>query len=123
MLTIDFEKAFDTIDWDFINKTLQSFNFGQSLRKWVKLFFNDNSSANLNFGYLSDFFKCERGCRQGDPISPYLFILCVELLSLAVKRNENIKGIKINNVEYCIFLYADDTNFTLDGSQRNYWNY
>ena len=69
-------------------------------------------------GYLSDFFKCERGCRQGDPISPYLFILCVELLSLAVKRNENIKVIKINNVEYCIFQYADDTNFTLDGSQR-----
>ena len=118
LLTIDFEKAFDTIDWDFIDKTLQSFNFGQSLRKWVKLFFNDSSSANLNFGYLSDFFKCERGCRQWDPISPYLFILCVELLSLAVKRNENIKGIKINNVEYCIFQYADDTNFTLDGSQR-----
>ena len=56
LLTIDFEKAFDTIDWDFIDKTLQSFNFGQSLRKWVKLFFNDSSSANLNFGYLSDFF-------------------------------------------------------------------
>ena len=58
LLTIDFEKAFDTIDWDFIDKTLQSFNFGQSLRKWVKLFFNDSSSPNLNFGYLSDFFKC-----------------------------------------------------------------
>ena len=46
------------------------------------------------------------------------FILCVEVLSLAVKHNKNIKGIKINNVEYCIFQYADDTNFTLDRSQR-----
>ena len=61
---------------------------------------------------------CERGCRQGDPISPYLFTLCVELLSLALKHNENIKGIKRYNVDYCIFPYADDTNFTLDGSQR-----
>ena len=67
LLTIDFEKAFDTIDWDFIDKTLQSFNFGQSLRKWVKLFFNDSSSANLNFGYLSPFLRVSGDVDKGTP--------------------------------------------------------
>jgi exonuclease III len=119
LLTIDFEKAFDTVEWEFINKALETFNFGKSFRKWINLFLYNSSSAIINLGYLSDFFKCQRGCRQGDPISPYLFIVCVELLSNAVKRNKEIKGVKINNQEYSIFQYADDTNFTLNGSEKS----
>ena len=119
LLTIDFEKAFDTVEWEFIDKTLETFNFGKSFRKWINLFLYNSNSSVLNLGYLSDFFKCERGCRQGDPLSPYLFIVCVELLSIAVKRNTDIKGININNRDFCIFQYADDTNFTLDGSEKS----
>ena len=51
--------------------------------------------------------------RQGDPLSPYLFILTVELLSAAIKFNPNIKGIKINDSEFLISQYADDSTLAL----------
>ena len=59
------------------------------------------------------FFPIKRGVRQGDPLSPYLFILCVELLSASLKNNPKIKGIKIQQSEYLVSQYADDTTLTL----------
>ena len=54
-----------------------------------------------------------RGVRQGDPISPYLFILCVEILSCAIRQNEQIKGIEIDGYAVNIVQYADDTTLVL----------
>ena len=60
-----------------------------------------------------------RGCRQGDPISTYLFVLCAEILAAKIRSNKNIKGIKINNTEIKLSQYADDTSAYLDGSQTS----
>ena len=68
------------------------------------------------------FFYLKRGCRQGDPISPYIFLLSAEILGQMVRNNENIKGIKINNKEYKINRYADDTQLLLDGSEKSLRN-
>ena len=75
LLSIDFEKAFDTVSWKFISKTLDYFNFGDSVKKWIKLFQNGAESSILQNGFISEFFYLKRGCRQGDPISPYIFLL------------------------------------------------
>ena len=59
LLLIDFEKAFDTVEWSFIEKTLQFYGFGPSLQKWIKVFYCDISSAVTNNGHVSDFFLIE----------------------------------------------------------------
>lgn len=119
LLLIDFEKAFDSLSWSFIHKVLQFFNFGPSVRSWISTLYKNSSSAVSQCGCLSSFFSLGRGCRQGDPISPYLFILCVEILSARIRNNKNIKGIKIDNVELKFSQYADDASAFLDGSRRS----
>ena len=71
-------------------------------------------------GKVSQGFTVRRGCRQGDPISPYLFVLCAEILACRIREGENIKGIKISETEFKISQFADDTLFTLEGDKSSY---
>ena len=105
----DFEKAFDSVEWIFLHKCLDVFNFGSDFKKWVSLLYNDISSCVSNNGVHSDFFALERDVRQGDPLSPYLFIATVEILAIAIRTNNNIRGISIGDQEYKLVQYADDT--------------
>ena len=56
LLSIDFEKAFDTVSWKFISKVLDYFNFGRSIKTWISLFQNGAESCILQNGFMSDFF-------------------------------------------------------------------
>ena len=100
LLLIDFEKAFDSLSWSFMQKVLSSFNFGPSIIQWISTFYKNTQVAVNQGGNLSSFFNTEHGCKQGDPISPYIFILCAKILALKIKQNEKIKGIKINNNDH-----------------------
>lgn len=117
LLSIDFQQAFDSISWKFIKKTLDYYNFGPSFKKWISIFQNGIESSILQNGFLSEFFNLQRGCRQGDPISPYIFILCVEVLGYMIRKNNRIIGVKINGNEFKLSQYADDTQIFLDGSE------
>ena len=71
-------------------------------------------------GWSSDFFTLSRGERQGCPLSPYLFILCAEVLGNAIRRDEQIRGIKISGTECKLSQYADDTTMILEGSELSF---
>ena len=117
LLIIDFEKAFDSISWEFIREVLGFFNFGESIKRWISVLYNDISSAVIQSGFVSEFFSISRGCRQGDPSSPYIFLLCAEVLSLMIKHNKNIKGVQIDDIEYKLSQFADDTTVILNGTE------
>ena len=94
-------------------------NFGDSFINWVDMFHQDSSSKIILNGHYSKSFPLERGCRQGDPISPYLFIICSEILALAIKNNKNLEGIKLIKKEHKLCQYADDTTVFLKASEKN----
>ena len=75
MICIDFKKAFDTVSRDFLFRTLTSFGFGPSFLQWIHTFYNNISSCVINNGFSTQPFAVERGVRQGDPLSAYLFII------------------------------------------------
>ena len=119
LLLVDFEKAFDSLSFNFIHKVLSFFGFGQSIIQWIHVLYNNAALAVNQGGNLSSFFNIGRGCRQGDPLSPYIFILCAEILAIKIRNNSNIKGIKVGDTEFKISQYADDTSVVLDGSDTS----
>ena len=85
MIAVDFEKAFDSVNWNLLRKTLDRFNFGPSFIAWIKAFYSDIKSCVINNGFTSPLFKLSRGVLQGDPLSPYLFIRVVEILATNIQ--------------------------------------
>ena len=120
LLVIDFEKAFDSVSWLFIEKSLNFFNFPEGLIGWFRVLYHKPTSCVSFNGQYSAWFNLQRGCRQGDPISPYLYLICAEILSLMIRTNNKIKGIKIKNKEILLSLFADDTTLYLDGSEQSF---
>ena len=119
LLLIDFGKAFDSVSWSFIQKVTKFFNFWDSIRKWISVFYTDISARVNQGGNISGSFTLHRGCRQGDPLSPHIFILCAEILAIQIRNNNEIQGIKVRDKEYKLTLYADDSTLLLNGSERS----
>ncbi len=112
LLFLDFYKAFDSIEFPFILKSLSSFGFGTNIINEIQtLYNNSNASIKLQHG-TTHRFNIERGIRQGCPISPYRFLLPMQLLAIHIK-NSNLKGISVANRSILISQLADDNSFLI----------
>ena len=78
LVRIDIEKAFDFLDHSFLQATLEKFGFGTNFIDWIKISLHDQESCVTNGGVKKQYFKIEKGACQGDPVSAYLFILCLD---------------------------------------------
>ena len=108
LVTMEVEKAFDSLDYKFLISVLRKFRFGQNFISWIETILKYQESCVINGGTTKKYFKLNRGACQGGLISAYLFIIALEILFLLIKQNPRIKGLNI--FDHC---YADDTNFFL----------
>ena len=109
IILLDFEKAFDSIEWSYLFKTLKTFNFGENFQRWIKILYTDIESTVSNNRYSSKYFQLSRGIRQGCPISALLFLLVAETMACIIKKNKGIRGISIEKEIFKICQLADDT--------------
>jgi hypothetical protein len=119
LVNIDFEKAFDTIEWHFIYKSLEILNFPQKFIEWIRSLYSNIETCIINNGNTSNYFNPERGVRQGCPISPYLFIITTEIMNRWIKEKMKNLGIQGKDKEdYLIAQFADDTSFSLKSTHK-----
>ena len=117
---LDFQKAFDTVNHDFLLSVLEKFNFGSSFIKWVKTIYTKSESCLSNNGWTSRPFEVQRGIRQGCPLSALLFLLVVEILGDRIRQNTH-DGLEIKfktEKKYIqVTQLADDTTVFLKNEQ------
>ncbi len=108
-MSIDFEKAFDSLNWNFLFKALKHVNCGDKIIGYIKMVYNDIESTVINNANTGKYFKLERGC----PLLAYLFILAIDILANKIRFEKNIKGIKINKRSIKLSMLADDLTLLL----------
>ncbi len=111
VLSLDAIKAFDQLEWNYLWAVLQHLGLGSSFINMIKILYA-NPAATVPTGVVcSNPFFMHRGTRQGCPLSPLLFALCMEPLAQAVRQSETISPIIIRNTHHHIYLFADDNCF------------
>ena len=114
---LDIEKAYDSISWEFLYQVLDRMGFGSRWLSWMKWCFFTASFSVLINGSSAGFFQSSRDLRQGDPLSPYLFVIGMEALSCLINRavdGNYLSGSRVANgrgedLSISHLLYADDT--------------
>ena len=116
---IDFKKAFYSVSKEFLFRTLSAARFGSSFTQWTHTFYNISSCVSNN-GFPTAHFDIQRGVRQGDPLSPYLFIIVLETLASTIRSDNDIRGIMVDGQEIKLGLFADDlTGFLKNDKSLN----
>lgn len=123
MLKIDIRKAFDTVCWDFVLKVLESQQFPTMFIAWIKECISSPRFSVAVSGELADFFAGKKGLRQGDSISPYLFIMLMEVLSRMLDKAESDGTYRLHPLcsspKVTHLLFTDDLLVFSDGSRAS----
>ena len=108
VLSLDAEKAFDRVEWQYLFYILNKFGFSPNFIKWIQLIYSSPLSSVIVNGVKSAQFSLSRGTRQGCPLSPSLFALAIEPLAIWLRGEHRFQGIVRSGAENKLSLYADD---------------
>jgi hypothetical protein len=128
ILKLDFAKAFDTIEHNTIIQKMQHLGFRDKWVDWTQRILASASSSILLNGVPGNHFQCKRGVRQGDPLSPLLFVLVADLLQCIINKGhqDGLFELPIPSYEsdqYPMIQYADDTLLIIKASQRELFTF
>lgn len=108
VISIDAEKAFDRVEWNYLFTVLRKFGLGSTFISWIRLLYISPQASVSTNGIPSSFFTLSRGTRQGCPLSPLLFALAIEPLSIFLRSSPTFTGISRSGAQFKLSLYADD---------------
>ena len=119
LISFDFEKAFDRVEWSVLFHIMKHFGFCEEYIDMIQSMFKGIESCTVNCGYASEYISISRSLRQGCPISANLFLLIVEVLGQKIRQNVELQGIFINNVHKKHAQYVDDLWTLIKATQKN----
>jgi hypothetical protein len=119
LLKLDFEKAYDKVNWDYLQQALRMKGFDPKWCKWIQEFVSKGSVGIKVNDYMGHYFQTKKGLRQGDPLSPILFNIVADMLAIIINRAKEdgqVDGLIPHLVEgsVSILQYADDTIIFMD---------
>jgi hypothetical protein len=119
LLKIDFEKAYDKVNWDFLQQAMRMKGFDSKWCKWVQEFVSRGSVGIRVNDDIGRYFQTKKGFRQGDPLSPILFDIVADMLAIIIQRakeDRQVEGLIPHLVDggVSILQYADDTIIFLE---------
>ncbi|GBG80831.1 hypothetical protein CBR_g31387 [Chara braunii] len=120
---IDFEKAYDHVDWLFLDRCMEKMNIGPVFRRWTEILHHNATTCVQINGSLAPAFPLQRSVRQGDPLAPFLFIIVMEALAANLRANKNLRKLQISAIpEEAIpvcSMFADDLTLMVDATAEN----
>ncbi|GJZ53952.1 RNA-directed DNA polymerase, eukaryota [Tanacetum coccineum] len=120
---VDFEKAYDSVRWDYLDDVLKRFGFGEKWCGWIQNCLLSSKGSVIVNGSPTKEFQFHRGLKQGDPLSPFLFLLIMESLHISMQRVVDaglFRGIQVgSSLQVSHLFYADDAVFMGHWSEAN----
>jgi hypothetical protein len=120
LLKLDLKQAFDCVNWNFLHLILLQSGFGRATTNWILSCITSATMAVLINGEPTKSFRCERGLRQGCPLSPLLFILILEGLSILLKHSQaegKLSGVNFSGLSHILhILFVDDVLILTEAS-------
>lgn len=115
VIKLGFAKAFDRVNWDALDTVLQARGFSTTWRRWMKHILQSSCSAVLVNGCQGRGLAVRRGLRQGDSISPYLFILVADLLHVLITKSQLVRHPIVEGKSCPVLQYTDYTLLLVNG--------
>jgi hypothetical protein len=125
LFKVDFERAYDTVNWNFLDYMMVRMGFAEGWRRRIRACIFQSLMSVLVDGIPTGDFKVGKGLRQGDPLSPFLFLIVAKGLTGLMRKavgSNLFHGYKVSdNLLFHTLQFADDTIFVGEGNWENLW--
>ena len=116
VLSLDFVKCFDKCSFTILHGSLEFFGFGEKVKEWTKILYEDFTVKIQNNGHFSESLPIKKGVHQGGCCSSIYFLVIAEILALALRANDEIEGITYRDIRNLLNQFADDMDIFFHGN-------